>query len=120
MSYCSKIYVIDRMGDFGRILATYDSGTIFTNYSSYVDLFTNEIDFRVYMYDGDTEITRDKYNSVCCYCTIDEFIGWLKDTINFQKSLGCKGITLKPMYKFLKALKKCYTRSNLIILHYGY
>ena len=120
MSYCSKIYIIDRYGDFGRVLATYDSDTLFTNYMSYSDLFTKEIDFRSYMDDDNTEIKYDKYNSVCRYCDIDKFIKWLKDTIKFEKSLGNKEKALKPMYKFLKALKKCYTRSDFVILHYGY
>jgi len=118
MSYCSKIYIIDRMGDYGRILATYDSGTIFTNYMSYSELFVKEIDFRSYMDDGETEIKYDKYNSVCCYCDIDNFIKWLKNTIKLEKEIGNTGNWLKPMYKFLKALKECY--SDLVILHYGY
>lgn len=122
MSYCSKIYIIDKMGDFGHILATYDSGTIFTNYVSYNKLFVKAIDFRAYMDDSETEIERDKYNSVCRYCSVDEFISWLDDTIKFAKSTGNIRAKnwLKPTYKFLKALKKCYTHSDLVVLHYGY
>lgn len=120
MSYCSKIYIIDRMGDYGHVIASYDSGTLFTNYMSYSDIFINQIDFRAYMDDENTEIYYDKYNSICCYCNAEDFLKWVKKTINFEKSLGNTGANFKPIYKFIKALIKYHKKSDLLILHYGY
>lgn len=120
MSYCSRIYIINKMGDYGHVIASYDSGVLFTNYMSYSDMFNRQIDFRAYMDDGNTEIYYDKYNSICCYCDAKDFLAWIRKMIAFEKSLGNTGIGFKPIYKFIKALKKCYKKSDLVILHYGY
>jgi len=79
---------------------------------SFYSLFDQDVDFDMFVEDGDHETRIDKYGELCRYTTPDKLLEWLK-----KYAVVDDYWRLPPLIALLEALKD---EENLIIVHYGH
>lgn len=110
--YCEKIMILNlgKMADAN-----------FNNTGS--KLFTREIDFDLFMDDGDTRYKEDRSGSICKYASLKDVVKYLKEYNDKLKAKGNYYRRSDLAYKALKAFKKKDWEddySELVVVHYGY
>ena len=78
------------------------------------ELFTKDIDYKLYMDDGNTMFDTDCYGDHLKSCTIDKVAGWLEKEMqntNYRR--------LPILYGLLKGFSPEQWK-NLEVVHYGY
>ena len=125
MGYESKIIVMDRKEyTIGKIKDAYASkiaefdlcnmGCIKFNEKYFNELFTNKIDFNVFV--NNEPVTTDCYGDDLKYTHISNVLEWLYES---QKKEKYRRVT--PLISYLETLKNDSVSWNeIVIVHYGY
>ena len=124
MSYCSKLYVVEKtkvVDDdckfYARDIAMFDLGQIY----ELSDTFRNQKETNCFIYadDGNTEILEDRYGEPLTELTVESTINLLKKDMDIVDSY-------RRILPFLSMLESFYQQQqngiwrNLAVLHYGY
>ena len=118
MGYESKIYVVEKFGvknnngkQYGQVIAMYDM----CKFGDFCDIFKTTTDCFIYADDGDTEITKDKYDMPLMETSINVVIEYLENYVQTQDYYR----RINPLLEMLKAIKQDDWK-DIVVLHYGY
>lgn len=117
MGYCSKIFIVARskrpMFDTESVIASFDCCKMDYQFR---DIFTKEIDYKLFADDGNTIFNTDRYGYHLKSADFRTVIDWLTDRVKKDDYRR-----LKPLLGMLKGfdLSK-WTEYDMQIVHYGY
>lgn len=117
MGYCSKIFIVGRskrpMFDTECVIASFDCCKMDYKFR---DIFTKEIDYKLFADDGNTTFDTDKYGNHLKSADFRTVIGWLNNQV--QKNDYRR---LKPLLCLLKGFDLSqWQECDMQIVHYGY
>lgn len=117
MGYESRVFVVnvtrgDRY-DFAEKVAEVDMSKMGYN-NGWRELFTREIDYKLFMDDGNTEFDEDKYGEHLKAAPVERVLEWLKEYMKKDKYRR-----LPLLYGLLKGIKEKQW-DEIEVVHYGY
>ena len=118
MSYESKIYIVEinRHGKkilYAETLATMNLSCMGHN-NGWQELFTKEIDYKLFMDDGDTEFDKDRYGDHLKSCSVVKALAWVEKEMQHSDYRR-----LLPLYNLLKGFHQ-ERFGELEVVHFGY
>lgn len=113
MAYESRVYIIEDNGSFHEKIASINMSKI-PNANSWLSLFTDEINYKLFIYDGDTETDTDCYGERMKEAPIEKVIEWIE-----KEMPNSDYRRLSVLYSLLKGFNP--EQWNAIkVVHYGY
>lgn len=110
MGYESRLYVVDKLDDYGEVIAVFNLCKV----SSVASKMKKYPATNLYIYSGDKKITRDCYGEPLTEIPIKDAISIIEEAAadsNYRRFEPClnmlKGFELNRWH-------------NLVVLHYGY
>ena len=117
MGYESRVFVVDvhRRTNFiyAEKVASMNLCKMGSN-NGWLELFSKEIDYTLFMDDGNTEFDTDRYGDHMKSCSIEKVIAWLENEMQHNSYRR-----LSILYGLLKGFKQDEWE-NLEVVHYGY
>ena len=119
MAYESRVLFVNVMRRedgfvYARKVAEVDMSAMGYEYG-WRDLFTKEIDYKLFMDDGETEFDTDMYGDHLKSCSVDKLLAWV------EKEMQRSGYNwrLPTLHGLLKGLLESGWK-NLDVVHFGY
>ncbi len=116
MAYESKVYIVEHISGFeyGNRIAEVRLSKMSCE-SGWRELFTKNIDYKLFMDDGNTEFDTDRYGEHLKSCSIEVVTEWV------EKEMQHSGYNwrLPILYGLLKGFAQANLR-KLEVVHFGY
>ena len=116
MAYESKVYIVEVNRHSSFIYAELIAEVRLSNMGNngWRELFTTDIDYKLYMDDGNTQFDTDRYGEHLKSCSVSKVVEWLEKEMqhsNYRR--------LPILYGLLKGFLPEQWK-NLEVVHYGY